>query len=86
MAKKKIKRFDKIDLEEPNRDATIQILLGTIPRTEYKTGIKMISNSFLRTMLMESIVDATSTYKRVYGLYLKTQYALLFGFGQPRFL
>ena len=63
-----LRRFDRIDLEEPDREATIQILLGTIPRIEYKTGIKMINNSFLRTMLMESIVDATSTYKRVYGL------------------
>ncbi len=63
-----LRRFDKIDLEEPDRNATIQILLGTIPRIEYKTGIKMINNNFLRTMLMESIVDATSTYKRVYGL------------------
>ena len=63
-----LRRFDRIDLEEPDREATIQILLGTIPRIEYKTGIKMIENNFLRTMLMESIVDATSTYKRVYGL------------------
>ncbi len=63
-----LRRFDKIDLEEPDRESTIQILLGTIPRIEKKTGIKMINNSFLRTMLMESIVDATSTYKRVYGL------------------
>ena len=63
-----LRRFDRVDVEEPDRDATIKILLGTIPRIEYKTGIKMIDNSFLRTMLMESIVDATSTYKRVYGL------------------
>ena len=63
-----LRRFDRIDVAEPDREATIQILLGTIPRIEYKTGIKMINNSFLRTMLMESIVDATSTYKRVYGL------------------
>ncbi len=63
-----LRRFDRIDLEEPDRQATVQILLGTIPKIEYKTGIKMINNSFLKTMLMESIVDATSTYKRVYGL------------------
>lgn len=63
-----LRRFDRVDVEEPDRDATIKILLGTIPRIEYKTGIKMINNHFLQTMLMESIVDATSTYKRVYGL------------------
>ncbi|MBR2840806.1 MAG: ATP-dependent Clp protease ATP-binding subunit [Bacilli bacterium] len=63
-----LRRFDRVDVEEPDRDATIKILLGTIPRIEYKTGIKMINNHFLQTLLMESIVDATSTYKRVYGL------------------
>ena len=63
-----LRRFDRVDVSEPDRAATIQILLGTIPRIEYKTGIKMVNNSFLRNLLMESIVDATSTYKRVYGL------------------
>lgn len=63
-----LRRFDRVDVAEPDRAATIQILLGTIPRIEYKTGIKMVNNGFLRNLLMESIVDATSTYKRVYGL------------------
>ena len=63
-----LRRFDRVDVSEPDRNATIQILLGTIPRIEFKTGIKMINNNFLRNLLMESIVDATSTYKRVYGL------------------
>ena len=63
-----LRRFDRIDVLEPDREATIQILLGTIPKIEYKTGIKMINNSFITRLLMESIVDATSEYKRVYGL------------------
>ena len=63
-----LRRFDRIDVLEPDREATIQILLGTIPKIEYKTGIKMIQNGFIRRLLMESIVDATSEYKRVYGL------------------
>lgn len=63
-----LRRFDRVDVSEPDRAATIEILLGSIPRIEYKTGIKMINNAFLRNLLMESIVDSTSTYKRVYGL------------------
>ena len=55
-----LRRFDRIDVLEPDREATIQILIGTIPRIEYKTGIKMINNSFITRLLMESIVDATS--------------------------
>ena len=63
-----LRRFDRVDVLEPDRDATIKILLGTIPKIEYKTGIKMINNHYIQTLLMESIVDATSEYKRVYGL------------------
>ena len=63
-----LRRFDRIDVSEPSEEATVQILLGTIPKIEYKTGIKMQSNHYLTTLLMESIVSATSEFKRVYGL------------------
>lgn len=63
-----LRRFDRIDVLEPDREATIQILIGTIPKIEYKTGIKMLNNTFITRLLMESIVDATTEYKRVYGL------------------
>ena len=63
-----LRRFDRIDVAEPDFNATVEILLGTIPKIEYKTGIKMIQNSYLKKLLMESIVSATSEYKRVYGL------------------
>ena len=63
-----LRRFDRIDVQEPDKEATVKILLGTIPKIEYKTGIKMINNHFITTLLMESIVEATSEYKRVYGL------------------
>ena len=63
-----LRRFDRIDVAEPTEEATVQILLGTIPKIEYKTGIKMQPNHYLTTLLMESIVSATSEFKRVYGL------------------
>ena len=63
-----LRRFDRIDVAEPDFNATVEILLGTIPKIEYRTGIKMIQNSYLKKLLMESIVSATSEYKRVYGL------------------
>lgn len=63
-----LRRFDRIDVSEPTEEATVQILLGTIPKIEYKTGIKMQPNHYLTTLLMESIVSATSEFKRVYGL------------------
>ena len=63
-----LRRFDRIEVLEPSHEATIQILLGTIPKIEAQTGIKMLSNSYLTRELMDSIVTATSEYKRVYGL------------------
>lgn len=63
-----LRRFDRIDVAEPSHEATVQILLGTIPKIEYKTGIKMLPNSYLTKELMDSIVTATSEFKRVYGI------------------
>ena len=63
-----LRRFDRIDISEPDEKTTVQILLGTIPRIEAKTGIKMKYNDYVTELLCESIVSATSEYKRVYGL------------------
>lgn len=63
-----LRRFDRIDVPEPDHEATVQILLGTIPKIEHKTGIKMLPNSFIARELMDSIVEATSEFKRVYGI------------------
>ena len=63
-----LRRFDRIDDPEPDHEATVQILLGTIPKIEHKTGIKMLPNSFIARELMDSIVEATSEFKRVYGI------------------
>lgn len=63
-----LRRFDRIDVAEPDHEATVQILLGTIPKIEHSTGIKMHPNSFITKELMNSIVSATSEFKRVYGI------------------
>ena len=63
-----LRRFDRIDVEEPDEPTTVKILLGSIPRIESKTGIKMKYNDYVNGLLCESIVSATSEYKRVYGL------------------
>lgn len=63
-----LRRFDRIDVLEPDKQATTEILLGTIPRIEKQTGIKFKYNNYVANLLMESIVDATSEFKRVYGL------------------
>lgn len=63
-----LRRFDRIDVAEPSEETTVEILMGTLPKMEHKTGIKMKYGEYLTRMLMTSIVSATSEYKRVYGI------------------
>ena len=65
---KKFKRFDKIDVSEPDEATTVEILFKSLPRYEHQTGIHFKYNDYVTGMLLESIVSATSEYKRIYGL------------------
>ena len=63
-----LRRFDRIDVLEPSEQATADILMGSLPKIEAQTGIKFKYNDYVTRMLIESIVSATSEFKRVYGL------------------
>jgi len=63
-----LRRFEKIDVLEPDEATTVKILMGSLPRIEAQTGIKFKYNNYVQNMLLESIVSATSEFKRVYGL------------------
>lgn len=63
-----LRRFDRIDVEEPSEKTTTQILLGTIKKIETQTGIKFKYHDYVAEQIIDSIVSATSEFKRVYGL------------------
>lgn len=63
-----LRRFEKIDILEPDEETTVKILMESLPRIEKQTGIKFKYNNYVENMLLESIVSATSEYKRIYGL------------------
>ena len=63
-----LRRFEKIDVFEPSEATTVEILFRSLPKIEKLTGIKFRYNEYVTKMLLESIVSATSEYKRVYGL------------------
>ncbi|MBQ2947112.1 MAG: ATP-dependent Clp protease ATP-binding subunit [Bacilli bacterium] len=63
-----LRRFERIDVIEPNEATTVEILFRSLPKIEKSTGIKFRYNEYVTKMLLESIVSATSEYKRVYGL------------------
>ncbi|MBE6144689.1 MAG: ATP-dependent Clp protease ATP-binding subunit [Firmicutes bacterium] len=63
-----LRRFDKIEIVEPTQDTTVKILMGSLPKIEKQTGIKFKYNEYVSEKLVRSIVEATSEFKRVYGL------------------
>lgn len=60
------RRFTRIEVEEPDREMTIKIVTGVIPRIEHSTGIKMGYTDFIQEKLASFIVDMTTEYNRVY--------------------
>lgn len=63
-----LRRFDKIEIVEPDVNTTVKILMGSLPKIEKQTGVKFKYNEYLTEKMVRAIVDATSEYKRVYGL------------------
>lgn len=63
-----LRRFERIDVAEPSEATTVEILFKSLPKIEALTGAKFKYNDYVTKMLLESIVSATSEYKRVYGL------------------
>ena len=63
-----MRRFDKIEVVEPDIDTTVKILCGSLPKIEKQTGVKFKYNDYITEKLIRAIVEATSEFKRVYGL------------------
>ena len=63
-----MRRFDKVDVSEPTEEQCVQILLRTLPKIEYQTGVKLAYTDFQKENIMKFIVGMTSEYKRVYEI------------------
>ena len=63
-----VRRFQKVEVAEPTREENIQILIGTLPKIEKRTGAKMMYTPFVQRKMMEFITDITSEYKRIYEI------------------
>ena len=63
-----MRRFDKVDVAEPTEEMCVQILLKTLPKIEYQTGVKLAYTDFQKENIMKFIVGMTSEYKRVYEI------------------
>ncbi len=63
-----LRRFLRVDIQEPTIDETVQILMGTYPKFEKKTGVKIPYTDFIKEKLFRFIVNLTDEYKRVYEI------------------
>ncbi len=63
-----LRRFQKIDVAEVDQKTCVQILMGTYPKIEKKTGVKLDYTDFIKERIFTFIVDMTDEYKRVYEI------------------
>ncbi len=63
-----LRRFNKIEVLEADKETTVEILMGTLPKIEHKIGVKCEYTSFIKEKIMRFIVEMTDEYKRVYEI------------------
>lgn len=61
-----LRRFERIEVAEPNQETTTKILIGTLKKIEKSTGVKWPYTNWVLENVCKFIVDMTSEYKRVY--------------------
>lgn len=63
-----LRRFEKVDVNEPNAETTVKILMGSYPKIEKQMEVKLAYSKYVIENIMKFIVNMTSEYKRVYEL------------------
>ncbi len=63
-----LRRFEKVDVEEPTMDMTVEILMKTLPKLEKQTGVILPYTDFIKEKIMKFIVNMTTEFKRVYEI------------------
>ena len=63
-----LRRFERVDIPEPDKETALKIMMGSYPRIEAKTGIKLKYSSFVIELICKFLIDSTSEYKRIFGM------------------
>ncbi len=63
-----LRRFLKVDVAEPDEDQCTKILLGTYPKYEKRTGVKLEYTDFIKEKIFRFLVQLTDEYKRIYEI------------------
>ena len=63
-----LRRFQKVDVLEPDQDTTVKIMMGTYPKLEKEMNVKLNYTPFIIEIIMRFIVEETDEYKRIYEI------------------
>lgn len=63
-----LRRFQKVDVEEPTIEDTVKILMGTYPKLEKKSGVTIPYSDYQKERIFKFIVELTDEYKRIYEI------------------
>ena len=63
-----LRRFLRVEVLEPTVDECVKILMGTYPKYEKRTGVKINYSDFRKEKIFRFIVEMTDQYKRVYEI------------------
>lgn len=61
-----LRRFQRVDVPEPDQETTTKILLGSYPKFEKRTGVKMNYSDYQKEKIFAFIVSMTDEYKRIF--------------------
>ena len=61
-----LRRFEKVEIEEPDQETTVKILMGTKKKIEASTGVIFPYSDWVLEEVCKFIVNMTSEYKRIY--------------------
>lgn len=61
-----LRRFERIEVAEPDQETTVKIVCGTLKKIEASTGVKWPYTNYLLELVVKFLVNMTSEYKRVY--------------------
>ena len=61
-----LRRFQKVNVLECDKQTVVKILMGTLPKLEKQIGVKVNYPQFTIERIMKFIVEMTDEYKRVY--------------------
>lgn len=63
-----VRRFERIDVEEPTQEMCVKILMQTLPKLEKQTGATLDYTDFQKENIFKFIINMTSEFKRVYEI------------------